>query len=240
MTSVALRHLLDLYKFLDSAEDRHGDSMPAEVRGKVRSERADVLRQLLDHPADDPAVTVAQLRALMSCLAGAQEDAGLAKLVTQTCQVHLDRLVQRIDPVRSPIEVEISQFGGCCKPLDAVHRAKLNHASQRIIVISPEFRYLFSNTANCQFFAKDPSFFINRPMWDATGVAFFERVNRPAFGSCFSGRSASYVSPHPGHDPSVLYECRAEPIRDAKGGVVAALGVVTELTCKVSVSTTLN
>jgi PAS domain-containing protein len=228
MDHKTLAALLDTYNFAENAIEQHADSMPSSGLEGLLADRDAAFQKLLFHSSDNVHVTIAQLQLMIRFLGSdARKDPKFVRLIVTKCMNrvdHLARTTATITAAESPTRPALASDLQATH-LDAEYLQSFNNSSDRIVVIDRDYKYLFSNQANAAFHQQQPKWFTGRPLWDTTNTHFFETVNKPIFDKCFAGHGVAFVAAHPGRDVSNNFSCQVDPIKDAKGEVVAGLAI---------------
>ncbi len=221
-----LSHLLDRYRFADTAIRNHSEGMLPTDRAIIRAERAEAFSSLLETASGEPAIAIVQLRALVRSLANSGRDREVTMRLVTMAERHLDELGRAYEsapqpqlPPRSPMDCSYGWPG------EAELRA-MDKDVNRVAIIGSDYRYLYSNPANAVFHGVAPTSLVGKPLWETTTAEFFESVSKPVFDRCFAGHPTAFVSSHPGRDASQIFSAHLSPIQDRQGKTIAALGTM--------------
>lgn len=234
MSALDFDHLLRSYRFLATAEERHGEAMTTADRAGVQRDLGEAFATLLTKASGDSEVAAVQLLALVECLAGTSRDAELADYIVAACRsriadVAANRKMQAASAATGAAAFLAINSGLNAERLSVAEINAMNALPDRVAIVDKEFRYIFTNYANAHFHATKPGAFVGEPIWTKLTDQYFADVTKPAFEACFAGRELSFVSPHPGRDPSQYYACKWMPLRDQEGRVNSVLGVASEI-----------
>ncbi len=234
MSALEFDLLLRSYRFLATAEERYGKAMTSADRAGVQRDLSEAFAMLLTKVSGDREVAAAQLLALVECLAGTSRDTELADYIVAACRSRIADIVASRQTQAANAATGAAAFlainsGMNAERLSAAEINAMNALPDRIAIINKEFRYIFTNHANALFHATKPGAFVGEPIWTKLTDQYFADVTKPAFEACFAGRELSFVSPHPGRDPSQYYACKWMPLRDQEGRVNSVLGVASEI-----------
>jgi PAS domain S-box-containing protein len=107
----------------------------------------------------------------------------------------------------------------------------LDSMPDRVAVITRDYRYLYSNTANSQHLNRKPMDMIGRHLSEFIGVERFEQRAKPHLDACFSGEAIEYVyeSRQAEDGQARNARCRMRPLRAAKGEIIGALLILQEV-----------
>lgn len=108
----------------------------------------------------------------------------------------------------------------------------LDSMSDRVAVITRDYRYLYSNAANSRFLDTNPIELMGRHLSEFIGSEWFESCVKSKLDACFAGESFDcfYPTYRPSKGEKNLH-CRMTPVRATrtKGEIIGALLVVHEL-----------
>ncbi len=105
----------------------------------------------------------------------------------------------------------------------------LDGLPDRVAVITRDYRYLYSNTANSDWLKIKPIDLLGRHLAEVIGAEWFEQRVKHKLDACFSGEAVDYVcrSYFPGEADKLL-RCRMTPVRRAKDEIVGALLILQD------------
>jgi PAS domain-containing protein len=213
-----LPRLLKSYEFLRSGRNIHGGKLPPGDAKGLDGSIDRLFLDILTHVSDDPRVTMAQVRFLLTSMADLIPDAEKHEALGAACQRHLNRLDVHFAPrpVNPPIAAPLQY-----RYLDSMR--------DRVAVVDAAYRYVYTNKANADFHGSDTSSFIGRPNWQVIGQRYFELFNKPRFDACFAGQSDSYIAAHPLRDPSKLHAVNVDPVLDDTGQITSILVICRDV-----------
>lgn len=212
---VELLRLLKSHEFLQRSLSDHGAGLSPRDAETLQTRLDRAFLDILTFSSDDPRVTVAQARFLLTTLAGLAGESEQNESLKEICQHHLARLEAQIagltlaptPPKPAPATLASLEF----RYLDSL--------SDRVAILDRNYRYVFTNKANGELHRLHPAAFVGRPNWDLVGDHFFEHNNKQLFDACLAGRSQSCIAAHPKGDPSTIYSASFQPIRGAGGEI---------------------
>jgi PAS domain-containing protein len=231
-----VRRLLQSHKFLELALADHGARLSPRDAENLRSERDRMFLKLVIHKSDNPRVTLAQLNFLQSALAEQPADRTQAALLRQACADVSARLAaqaeaekkrsaallksaQIVDPAfREPTAIGPAQF------------AVLDCMVDRAAILDRDYRYVFTNAANADFYGVPQQDFVSRPIATVIGTPCFEALAKPHYDTSFAGKSHSIIVAHDSRRGFIHYSISYDPIRDRSGAVTSALVVARDVT----------
>ncbi|WP_454849757.1 PAS domain-containing protein [Rhizobium binxianense] len=106
-----------------------------------------------------------------------------------------------------------------------LNAAILETLPDRIAVLTRDYRYLYSNSANCAHLGRKPMDLIGRHLVEFIGEERFESDVRGNLDACFAGDQVDYVYQRRREGREAV-RCRMSPLRDAAGKVMGALIVI--------------
>ncbi|MBX4975272.1 PAS domain-containing protein [Rhizobium lentis] len=108
-----------------------------------------------------------------------------------------------------------------------LNAAILESLPDRVAVLTRDYRYLYSNSANCIHLNRKPMELIGRHLCEFIGEERFAECARHKLDACFAGEQIDYSYERP-VGPRQM-RCRMTPLRDAGGTVIGALIVMEDL-----------
>jgi len=111
--------------------------------------------------------------------------------------------------------------------------AILETLPDRVAVVTPDYRYLYSNQVNCAYLGHKPIDMIGRHVMEFIGEERFLTRAKVKFDVCFAGQHVDYC--YEQQNGSRGMRCRMSPLRDASGQVLGAL-VILEMADAAAVS----
>lgn len=219
-----LLRLLESHDFLKREFDAQCGRLPPEASAGLQKRIDKIFLDILLHAAEDPRVTLAQVRFLLSSLVELTSDPEKSDALREACQRHFNRLQTQISDLTDK---------ALTVPQDLPQSRELRYLdslTDRVGILDREYRYRFLNRAGARLHGKPPGEFIGRPNWTFLGEAFFREINKPRFDACFAGQSLSFVSVHPNGDPETLYAVNIDPVRDPKGRIDSLIVVARQIT----------
>jgi hypothetical protein len=102
--------------------------------------------------------------------------------------------------------------------------AILETLPDRVAVVTPDYRYLYSNQMNCAYLGRKPIDLIGLHVMEFIGEERFLTRAKANFDACFAGQHVEYCYEQQGQSRSM--RCRMSPLRDLSGQVLGALVVL--------------
>ncbi|MBB2752411.1 UNVERIFIED_ORG: PAS domain S-box-containing protein [Rhizobium aethiopicum] len=111
-----------------------------------------------------------------------------------------------------------------------LNSAILESLPDRVAVLTKDYRFLYSNPANCAHLNKKPMELIGRHLSEFIGEELFAACAKYKLDACFAGEQIDYAYKCPdGNGGSGQVRCRMSPLRDAGGTVIGALLVMEDI-----------
>lgn len=207
--SRALNRLIETHKFLS---DHRGDGVGLRATdGALLDEQiSTTLQSILAYEPSDVEGAINLTRFMLRTMCDRLADPEKAELLRSICDDHLDRLSAQLSSLKSR---------GPHQPADLHY---LDSLTERVSFFDTSYRYVYTNTANCEFHRQSRDSMMNRPNWSVVGDAFFEKINKKRFDLSYAGHSMSYYSGHPCAEGRV-FSVTFDPAYDAQGRVVGSL-----------------
>ncbi len=118
---------------------------------------------------------------------------------------------------------------GNSEPADdgLLNEAILDSLPDRVAVITTDYRYLYSNTANARRFNEKPIDLVGRHIVEYIGIQRFESRVKPSLDRCFSGETVEYTYLS-SRQPGAAICCRMTPCRSNAGNILGAIMTLHE------------
>ncbi|EJZ17443.1 PAS domain-containing protein [Rhizobium sp. Pop5] len=106
----------------------------------------------------------------------------------------------------------------------------LESLPDRVAVLTRDYRYLYSNSANSAHLNMKPIELIGRHVSEFIGEERFTQCAKHRLDACFAGEQIDYVYERQTDDAgSRQVRCRMSPLRDASGTVIGALLIMEDI-----------
>ena len=125
------------------------------------------------------------------------------------------RLPKHEQPLREPEGYLPNMDNG-----NFLNSAILETLPDRVAVLTRDYRYLYSNPANCAYLGRKPIDMIGRHVAEFIGDERFSRT-KANFDACFAGEMLEYH--YQQNEGGKTMRCRMSPLRDNAGRVLGAL-----------------
>jgi PAS domain S-box-containing protein len=106
-----------------------------------------------------------------------------------------------------------------------LNAAILETLPDRIAVLTRDYRYLYSNPANCAHLGRKPMELIGRHLTEFIGEERFQNGVRANLDACLAGNQVDYAYERRRQRREAV-RCRMSPLRDPAGKVMGALIVI--------------
>ncbi|MGZ2428899.1 PAS domain S-box-containing protein [Rhizobium redzepovicii] len=111
-----------------------------------------------------------------------------------------------------------------------LNSAILESLPDRVVVLTRDYRFLYSNPANCAYLNKKPMELIGRHLSEFIGEELFAACAKYKLDDCFAGEQIDYAYECPnGSGGPGQVRCRMSPLRDVGGTVIGALLVMEDI-----------
>lgn len=201
--------LLQTLSFLRSHRDSLSDDGSAtHIRAIDTDVDAQVQRVLQFDPTDLQSA-IRKTSFIIGEVCDRAADQAKANALRKICERHLSRLQlqlrEQVERRTLPTEIQ------CLESLE-----------ERVSFFGLDYRYIYTNAANCEFHRERAAHFVGRPNWTIVGDQFFEQINKTRFDACFAGHRMSYYNVHPSAVGRV-FSVTFDPAFDTRGRVLGAL-----------------
>jgi PAS domain S-box-containing protein len=117
-----------------------------------------------------------------------------------------------------------------CADEGLLNEAILDSFPDRIAVITPDYRYLYTNPANASHLASKPMDLIGRHIVEFIGLQRFEQRVKSCLDRCFGGEIVDYTFAKSAEGRTVVVRCRMTPCMSSTGKLIGAILVIQEQT----------
>ncbi len=189
-----------------------------------------LLLAIFDSAAQDTASMQAQFRFALDLLNAEADDRGCVRRNAHLLQTLVERYLA---PPASATEPSEDAAPGQASPLDEataggfLNDALLNRISDRILLVAPGYRVLYSNETNARRLDIPREELVGRHLAELVGLHRFRNEFEPNLDRCFGGESlaVTYAEQVDGH--TVVMRCRMSPLLRSDT-LVGALVVIQE------------
>lgn len=109
-----------------------------------------------------------------------------------------------------------------------LNEAILDSFPDRIAVITPDYRYLYTNPVNASRLDSRPMELIGRHIVEFIGLQRFEQRVKGYLDRCFAGEVVEYTFAKTVNARTVVVRCRMTPCRSSSGKLIGAILVIQE------------
>lgn len=198
------------FDFLVAHRRENGAVLSPAEAGDLDRQIADAMRGALAADQTDPAGAIRHTRFVLRAMCDSISDRSTAECLRDICDSHLDRLGAQL----AKFQVRTPELPDDLSYLDGL--------SERVALFDMEYRYIYTNRANCELHRKSPSTFIGRTNADVVGDRFFGMINKERFDAASAGKRSSYYSGDP-CAPGRVFSVTFDPVRDRHGRPVGSL-----------------
>lgn len=109
-----------------------------------------------------------------------------------------------------------------------LNEAILDSFPDRVAVITPDYRYLYTNPLNANHLESRPMDLIGRHIVEFIGIQRFELRVKNYLDRCFSGEVVDYTFAKTVDQRTVVVRCRLTPCMSSNGKLIGAILVIQE------------
>ncbi|KSV75333.1 PAS fold protein [compost metagenome] len=109
-----------------------------------------------------------------------------------------------------------------------LNEAILDSFPDRIAVITPDYRYLYTNPRNADHLESRPMDLIGRHIVEFIGIQRFEQRVKSYLDRCFAGEVVDYTFAKTVDARTVVVRCRLTPCMSSSGKLIGAILVIQE------------
>ncbi|WEX76060.1 PAS domain-containing protein [Sinorhizobium numidicum] len=109
-----------------------------------------------------------------------------------------------------------------------LNEAILDCFPDRIAVITPDYRYLYTNPVNANYLQSRPMDLIGRHIVEFIGIQRFEQRVKAYLDRCFAGEILDYNFAKTVNDRTVVVRCSMTPCMSSTGKLIGAILVIQE------------
>lgn len=105
----------------------------------------------------------------------------------------------------------------------------LDSLPDRVAVITPDYRYLYSNPVNAASLNRNPIDLVGHHIVEFIGTECFEKRAKARLDACFAGNIVDYIYERRGADGVAAHtRCRMTPLRTASNVVIGAVVIIQD------------
>lgn len=110
-----------------------------------------------------------------------------------------------------------------------LNEAILDCMPDRIAVITPDYRYLYTNPVNAARLDERPMDLVGRHIVEFVGIQRFEQRVKPNLDKCFAGEMVDYTFAKDVDNRVIVVRCRMTPCMSSTGKVIGAILILQEI-----------
>lgn len=110
-----------------------------------------------------------------------------------------------------------------------LNEAILDCMPDRIAVITPDYRYLYTNPVNAARLDERPMDLVGRHIVEFVGIQRFEQRVKPNLDKCFAGETVEYTFSKDVDNRILVVRCRMTPCMSSTGKVIGAILILQEI-----------
>jgi PAS domain S-box-containing protein len=231
---VELKDLIALFWFKYSQLQhavRSGDELLTRI---LDGEIEPVLREIYEAKASDVADARLQFQLLIDILKKEADDVSCVLRHSNILQALVDRYFSS-----GTGEDAAAPWLPMSRPAAALFKGRadegfLNEAildclPDRIAVITPDYRYLYTNPVNADRLELRPIDLVGRHIVEFVGIQRFEQRVKPNLDKCFAGETVDYTFSKEMNGRTIVVRCRMNPCRSGTGKLIGAILVLQEI-----------
>lgn len=109
-----------------------------------------------------------------------------------------------------------------------LNEAILDSMPDRIAVVTPDYRYLYTNPRNAKTLGYRPMDMIGRHLVEFLGIQRFEQRAKAQLDRCFAGEQVEYTFAKESQGRTIVVRCRMTPCVSSTGRMLGAIIVLQE------------
>lgn len=195
------------------------------------------------YPSQTPMELSAQLRFLLDRLinqTGASHESveyrELCDMLTNRLETQIGTPWERLAAGRGDVPSQPTYLD----PLDSLSVSDLvSQASDRVSIISTDYRYLRTSMGNIDFYEREQQYIIGKHVGEMIGTRRFESRARGRLDACFNGALQDYSHILEMDGENRVMNCRMSPIRDRHNVLIGAQVTMRDVTSLYQGETTL-
>lgn len=210
---------------------RSGDELLADILDR---EIEPMLREIYEAKAANVADARLQFQLLIDILRKEADDASCVLRHSSILQTLVDRYFSNVGTEdRSSRWLPMSQSAAALFKGRAdegfLNEAILDCLPDRIAVITPDYRYLYTNPVNAGRLELRPIDLVGRHIVEFVGIQRFEQRVKPNLDKCFAGETVDYTFSKEMNGRTLVVRCRMNPCRSGTGKLIGAILVLQEI-----------
>ena len=226
-----IRRLLQSHEFLHRALQLHGPKLAAADRERMQQERDGIVLELIKYPSSEPRITLAQFNILIGSLADLCDDSEMAEILTQSCREAAERLVRQSARQKAMnTDAQEKRNGKLQRNKAVLQQMRLmDSLPDRAGVIDRNYRYVWTNKANADFYGIEPATFVDVPLSEQIGNKAFSELSKAHIDTSLNGRSLLHVTGHYARGRWFKYLISYDPVRNDDNEIEAVLIVARDV-----------
>ncbi len=190
------------------------------------------LAAVLQREAQDASELRSQFQFVVDLLREESDDRACVRRQAHHIKLLLDRYFGAGETARPFGLAEVQGARSAAAPRVAedglLNEAILDSLPDRVAVITPDYRYLYSNPLNAERFSEKPIDLVGRHVVEFIGSQRFESRVKPHLDRCFAGEVLEYDYVSTRREDAVT-RCRMTPCISSAGSVLGAILVLQDL-----------
>lgn len=186
------------------------------------------------YPSQTPAELSAQLRFLLDRLINQTGASHESVDYRELCNMLTNRLERQIGTPQERLGGDLEDAASQARypdPLDSLSVSELvSQATDRISIISTDYRYLRTSIGNTEFYEKDQQSILGRHVAEIIGITRFESRAQARLDACFNGAKQDYSHILEIGSEIRVMNCRMSPVRDRYNALIGARVLMSDVT----------
>lgn len=228
-----LKSLIDLFWFKYSQLQYAVHSGEKVLISILEREIDPVLRAIYDEKAETVADARQQFQFILDLLTKEADDVSSVLRQRDALQGLADRYLSAGSdavagkgwvPAAPPLAVQKGRVDE-----GFLNEAILDCLPDRIAVITPDYRYLYTNPVNASRLEERPMDLVGRHVVEFVGIQRFEQRVKPNLDRCFAGELVDYTFAKEIENRTIIVRCRMTPCMSSTGKIIGAILVLQEI-----------
>lgn len=188
-------------------------------------ELAPLISEVVEYRASNNREIHLQLRFVSSLIREDADDRSCVVRNSAILSVLLDRYFGASTSAQSAdMSASVGNDGGSSVGDDGLlNESILNALPDMVAVVTPDYRYLYSNAAHAASLKRSPFDLVGRHVAEFMEEGLFEAMARGRLDMCFRGEEVDYVYLRRDDSRGLFVRCRMSPLRGPDGRVVGAV-----------------
>ncbi|OBZ93844.1 hypothetical protein ADU59_19285 [Pararhizobium polonicum] len=193
-----------------------------------------VLGAIYQETAETVAEARLQFQFILDLLSKEADDVSSVLRQREALQALADRYFSRgsdevLGKPQGPSPAPVAALKGRAADEGFLNEAILDCLPDRIAVITPDYRYLYTNPVNAARLEERPMDLVGRHIVEFVGIQRFEQRVKPNLDKCFSGEMVDYTFAKEVGSRTIVVRCRMTPCMSSTGKIIGAILMLQEI-----------